>query len=104
MFSPETTVKNPNIETGRFEQTVQAQIRLLLKEQSDHGLHCLPFHRYFLQALLHLETEMFSIGRTVTPVGTRRRFNVEAWLKFRRRCFNVDSTLKFPLGTVIHVQ
>ena len=87
MFSPETTVKNPNIETGRFEQTVQAQIRL---EQSDHGLHCLPFHRYFLQALLHLETEMFSIGRTVTPVGTRRLFNVEAWLKFRR---DVVSTL-----------
>ena len=25
-------------------QTVQTQIRLLLKEQSDQGLHCLPFH------------------------------------------------------------
>ena len=24
--------------------TVQTQIRLLLKEQSDQGLHCLPFH------------------------------------------------------------
>ena len=27
--------------------TVQTQIRLLLKEQSDQGLHCLPFHYYF---------------------------------------------------------
>ena len=25
-------------------ETVQTQIRLLLKEQSDQGLHCLPFH------------------------------------------------------------
>ena len=25
-------------------QTVQTQIRLLLEEQSDEGLHCLPFH------------------------------------------------------------
>ena len=25
-------------------QTVQTQIRLLLKEQSDQGLHFLPFH------------------------------------------------------------
>ena len=25
-------------------QTVQIQIRLLLKEQSDQGLHCLPFY------------------------------------------------------------
>ena len=29
-------------------QTVQTQIRLLLEEQSDQGLHCLPFrlHRW----------------------------------------------------------
>ena len=28
-------------------QTMQTQIRLLLKEQSDQGLHCLPFHLVF---------------------------------------------------------
>ena len=28
-------------------QTVQTQIRLLLKEQSDQGLHCLPIHYVF---------------------------------------------------------
>ena len=32
-------------------QTVQTQIRLLLKEQSDQGLHCLPF--YCLKKQLH---------------------------------------------------
>ena len=42
-----------NITTGRIfltdtpERTVQTQIRLLLEEQSDLGLHCLPFHLHF---------------------------------------------------------
>ena len=31
----------------RSRQTVQTQIRLLLEEQSDHGLHCLQFPRIF---------------------------------------------------------
>ena len=30
--------------TDRSGQTVQTQIRLLLEEQSDQGLHCLQFH------------------------------------------------------------
>ena len=30
--------------TDRSGQTVQAQIRLLLEEQSDQGHHCLLFH------------------------------------------------------------
>ena len=30
--------------TDRSGQTVQTQIRLLLEEQSDQGLHCLLFH------------------------------------------------------------
>ena len=28
----------------RSEHKVQTMIRMLLKEHSDHGLHCLPFH------------------------------------------------------------
>ena len=40
--------KGPKISTLKFPsewhiQTVQTQIRLVLKEQSDLGLHCLPF-------------------------------------------------------------
>ena len=43
------TVNVLKIRTPKFlikwhMQTVQTQIRLLLKEQSDQGLHCLPFH------------------------------------------------------------
>ena len=34
-------------------QTVQTQIRLLLEEQSDQGLHCLPFHLHRLDSLLY---------------------------------------------------
>ena len=30
--------------TDRCEKTEKIQIRLLLEEQSDQGLHCLPFH------------------------------------------------------------
>ena len=30
--------------TDRSGQTMQTQIRLLLEEQSDQGLHCLLFH------------------------------------------------------------
>ena len=38
------TVMILNFRTDRSGQTVQIQIRLLLEEQSDQGLHCLPFH------------------------------------------------------------
>ena len=34
-------------------QTVQTQIRLLLEEQSDQGLHCLPFCLHCLDSLLY---------------------------------------------------
>ena len=33
-----------NIGTGKSGQIVETLIRLLLKEQSDQGLHYLPFH------------------------------------------------------------
>ena len=33
------------------EQTVQTQIRLLLEEQSDQGLHCLLFHLYLFDEI-----------------------------------------------------
>ena len=38
--------------TDRSGQTVQTQIRLLLEEQSDQGLHCLQFSLHLLAALL----------------------------------------------------
>ena len=38
------TVMSLSFQTDRSRQTVQTQIRLLLEEQSDQGLHCLVFH------------------------------------------------------------
>ena len=43
-------LKIVSIGTDRFEQTAQTLVRLLLKEQSDLGLHCLLFHLYQLNA------------------------------------------------------
>ena len=39
--------------TDRPGQTVQTQIRLLLEEQSDQGLHCLPFRLHRLDSLVY---------------------------------------------------
>ena len=37
--------------TDRYGQTVQTQIRLLLEEQSDQGLHCLLFHLHHFEKI-----------------------------------------------------
>ena len=47
------TVMILSFRTDRPGQTVQTQIRLLLEEQSDQGLHCLPFRLQRLDLLLY---------------------------------------------------
>ena len=47
-----TTIIFLSFRTDRSGQTVQTQIRLLLEEQSDQGLHCLLFPMHLLDALL----------------------------------------------------
>ena len=44
------TVMTLSFRTDRSGQTVHTQIRLLLEEQSDQGLHCLLFHLHHLEA------------------------------------------------------
>ena len=56
------TVKILSTRTDRSEQTVQTQIRLLQKEQSDQGLHCLPFH-------LHLCGNFCIVNQNCSIVG-----------------------------------
>ena len=48
-----------NIGTDRSEQTVQTQIRLLLKEQSDQGLLCLLSCLHLLNTILHFKIQLF---------------------------------------------
>ena len=45
------TVMILSFRTYRSGQTVQTQIRLLLEEQSDQGLHCLLFHLHHFDKL-----------------------------------------------------
>ena len=46
------TVMILSFRTDMPGQTVQTQIRLLLEEQSDQRLHCLPFRLHHLDSLL----------------------------------------------------
>ena len=48
-----STVMILSFRTDMPGQTVQTQIRLLLEEQSDQGLHCLPFRLHRLDSLLY---------------------------------------------------
>ena len=53
------TVQILCIGTDRSQQTVQTKIRLLLKKQSDQGLHCLPFHQHLLDVLMQCYIKIF---------------------------------------------
>ena len=48
-----STVMILSFRTDMPGQTVQTQIRLLLEEQSDQGLHCLPLRLHRLDSLLY---------------------------------------------------
>ena len=62
-----TTVKILCIGTDRSQQTMQTKIRLLLKKQSDQGLHCLPLHQLLLDALCNV-TSNFTNFRTIMAI------------------------------------
>ena len=65
--------------TFRFEQRVKTQIRLFLQEQSDQGLHSLPFCLRLSDGslvLLHCRARLFHF-RTVTVI-----FSVSKVFKF----------------------
>ena len=47
----ESTVMILSFRTDMSKQTVQTQIRLLLEEQSDQGLHCLLFNLHLFDEI-----------------------------------------------------
>ena len=79
LFVFSITVMILSFRTDKSGQTVQTQIRLLLEEQSDRGLHCLLFHR-------HLSTKY----PKVCPLC----------LNFRKIIANFFGVLKFRRFTV----
>ena len=50
-MSQVATVMILNFQTDRSRQTVQTQVRLLLEEQSEQGLHCLLFHLHLFDEI-----------------------------------------------------
>ena len=50
-----------SIRTARTDKTVKTQIRLLLEEQSDLGLHCLSFYLLHLHIILQRKPKLFNI-------------------------------------------
>ena len=55
------TVMILNFRTDMSGQTVQTQIRLLLAEQSDQGLHCLLFHLHVFDKIPSGLASLFEI-------------------------------------------
>ena len=53
------TVIIQGFRTDRSGQTVQTQIRLFLEDQSDLGLHCLPFLLHLLNNFLYGKSTFF---------------------------------------------
>ena len=67
---------NLSFQTNMSRQTVQTQIRLLLEEQSDQGLHCLPLHLHILSLSEFLDTLTLneSCGRASSYYGGKVAF------------------------------
>ena len=55
--------------TDKSGQTVQTQIRLLLEEQSDQGLHCLLFHLHHLEVKHQGRTAKFEFLSAYSKVS-----------------------------------
>ena len=93
--------------TDRSGQTVQTQIRLLLEEQSDQGLHCLPFHVHPLDALLCGNIALFKISNNISifsgvqifrifTVASVGQFSIPLKTGFLMKWLNVDYDSAVP--------
>ena len=56
------TIMILHLQTDRFGQTVQTQIRLLLEEQSDQGLHCLLLNLHYYHLKYHTIVQPLSLN------------------------------------------
>ena len=68
------------IRTDRTDKTVKTRIRLLLEEQSDQGLHCLPFYLLYLLNILQGKPELFNFrifSLLISGVPILRGFHLE---------------------------
>ena len=63
-----------SFQTDRSGQTVQTQIRLLLEEQSDQGLHCLSFHLHLLAKFFHGKASLLNFRMITAKFFGVRKF------------------------------
>ena len=68
-----------SFQTNRSRQTVQTQIRLLLEEQSDQGLHCLLFHLHLFEELPGSFLPFRTWGQGPLSLGKKKRANLSNW-------------------------
>ena len=62
-----------SFQTDRSGQTVQTQIRLLLEEQSDQGIHCLLFNLHLLEAFFCCKANLLEFkGDYSNILGVRK--------------------------------
>ena len=72
--------------TDRSMQTVQTQIRLLLEEQSDQGLHCLPFCLHLRDTLYKGKATLFRIITAIISGQLQQLFQLFFFLFFTVCC------------------
>ena len=69
-----STVMTLSFRTDRSGQTVQTQIRLLLEEQSDQGLHCLLFHLHHFDKIPQALASLFEFSVNYSKVFRHKVF------------------------------
>ena len=84
--------------TDRSGQTVQTQIRLLLEEQFDQGLHCLSFRLHLLDTLLCGRATLLahlyqSTGRAIAVTMASALASTSALLKMLKFLVKVFKSL-----------
>ena len=93
--------------TDRSKQTVQTQIRLLLEEQSDQGLHCLLFHLHRFDKiplfLAHLSQRL--IGELIVYQWSGVRHPSSVRRRRRPQCSNIFfSETAWPIKAKFYVE
>ena len=89
----------PSFRTDMPGQTVQTQIRLLPEEQSDQGLHCLPFRLHRLDSLLYGRATVQILVITTNVLGVRILGNLRYFSKLSRL---FTFLLEFQFGLPCH--
>ena len=71
---------NDSFWTDEYKANIAIQIRLLLQEQSDQGLNCLPVYLHLLQAFLYCNAGLFEFKRHYRCPNLEEFYSIKAYL------------------------